>query len=89
MPENELNKSADKTKQPSFEESLRRLEEIVASMESEEPDLDTMIKQFEEGQKLISLCQKRLTEVERRVEALVKNASGELETAPFEENPDN
>ena len=70
---------------PSFEQSLKRLEEIVAGMESGELDLDTMIRQFEEGQKLIALCQARLTEVERRVEALVKAADGSVTTVPFAE----
>ena len=70
---------------PSFERSLERLEAIVAEMESGNLDLDLMIQRFEEGQKLIALCQTRLTEVERRVEALVKNADGTVTTAPFSE----
>lgn len=73
------------TKEPSFEESLARLESIVASMESGDLGLDDMIARFEEGQKLIARCQKRLTEVERRVEALVKSADGTVSTAPFDE----
>ena len=72
-------------KEPSFEESLARLESIVASMESGELGLDDMIARFEEGQKLIARCQKRLTEVERRVEALVKSADGTVSTMPFDE----
>ena len=73
------------SKEPSFEESLERLESIVASMESGELGLDDMIARFEEGQKLIARCQKRLTEVERRVEALVRNADGTVATVPFDE----
>ena len=72
-------------KEPSFEESLARLESIVAAMESGDLGLDEMIAKFEEGQKLITRCQKRLTEVERRVEALVKNADGTVSTVPFDE----
>ncbi len=72
-------------KEPSFEESLARLESIVAAMESGELGLDDMIGKFEEGQKLIARCQKRLTDVERRVEALVKNADGSVSTVPFDE----
>ncbi len=75
-------KAADKV---SFEKSLERLEKIVADMESGELDLDTMIKQFEEGQKLIKLCQTRLVEVERKVEQLVKDADGNVGTLPFAE----
>lgn len=72
-------------KEPSFEESLARLESIVAAMESGELGLDDMIGKFEEGQKLIARCQKRLTDVERRVEALVKNADGSVSAVPFDE----
>lgn len=68
-----------------FEDSLKRLEQIVAGMESGNLDLDTMIKNFEEGQKLIRKCQSRLTDVERRVEQLVKAADGTVSTAPFAE----
>ena len=72
-------------KEPSFEESLERLESIVAAMEAGDLGLDDMIARFEEGQKLIARCQKRLTDVERRVEALVKNADGTVSTVPFDE----
>ena len=72
-------------KAPSFEESLARLESIVAAMESGELGLDDMIGKFEEGQKLIARCQKRLTDVERRVEALVKSADGSVSAVPFDE----
>ncbi len=70
---------------PSFERALERLETIVAEMEGGELDLDGLIRHFEEGQKLIALCQRRLTEVERRVEALVQSAEGEPRIEPFAE----
>ena len=73
-------------KEPSFEQSLEQLESIVAAMEAGELGLDEMIAKFEEGQKLLARCQKRLTEVERKVEALVKAADGSVTTAPFDEN---
>ncbi len=71
--------------EPTFEQSLEQLESIVAAMEAGELGLDEMIAKFEEGQKLLARCQKRLTEVERRVEALVKNADGSVSTVPFDE----
>jgi len=70
---------------PTFEQMLARIEQIVTSMESGKVDLDTMIKQYEEGQKLIAECQKQLTEVERRVETLIKQADGAVTTKPFDE----
>lgn len=78
-------KKTEKKESPGFEEALKKLETIVDDMETGELDLDAMIKQFEEGQKLITLCQNRLTEIERRVEALVKTDNGEIKTELFDE----
>ena len=66
-----------------FEASLERLEAIVEGMESGNLDLDQLIKDFEEGQKLITVCSKKLNEVEKRIEKLVKGADGEVSAEPF------
>jgi len=72
---------AEKT--PDFEKSLERLETIVDEMESGNLSLEAMIKHFEEGSKLVTLCSKKLTEVEQKIEKLVKKGTS-LETEPFE-----
>ena len=66
-----------------FEQSLERLETIVDEMESGELSLEAMIKHFEEGSKLAALCSKKLTEVEQKIEKLVKK-DGAMTTEPFE-----
>ena len=66
-----------------FEKSLERLETIVDEMESGELALEEMIKHFEEGSKLVTLCSKKLTEVEQKIEKLVKKDGG-LAEEPFE-----
>ena len=66
-----------------FEKSLERLETIVDEMEGGELSLEQMIKHFEEGSKLVTLCSKKLTEVEQKIEKLVKKDDG-LGTEPFE-----
>lgn len=66
-----------------FEKSLERLEAIVEEMESGELSLEQMIKHFEEGSKLVTLCSGKLNEVEQKIEKLVKKG-GELTTEPFE-----
>lgn len=65
-----------------FEKSLERLETIVDEMEGGELSLEQMIKHFEEGSKLVSLCSKKLTEVEQKIEKLVKKGD-ELATEEF------
>jgi len=68
---------------PAFEEALKRLETLVAEMEAGSLSLDQMIAHFEEGSTLVDICGKRLNEVERRIEKLVKK-DGEITTEPFE-----
>ncbi len=78
-------KKTDKkeTRQPTFEESMQRLEEIIAAMESGRLDLDQMIAHFEEGTTLVKFCTKKLDEVERRIEILVKKDQ-EIVAEPFD-----
>jgi len=66
-----------------FEKSLERLETLVNEMETGNLPLEEMIKHFEEGSKLVTLCTKKLTEVEQKIEKLVKKGDG-LAEAPFE-----
>lgn len=72
-----------KSKPPEFEKALERLEEVVGEMEGGELGLDDMITRFEEGQKLIKFCSKKLDEVERKIEKLVQKGD-EVVTEPFE-----
>ena len=67
-----------------FEAALKRLEEIVASMESGEVDLDTMIALFEEGQRLVKQCSATLNDVEKRIEKIVDDGKGGLAVDPLE-----
>jgi exodeoxyribonuclease VII small subunit len=66
-----------------FEQALQRLEAIVRDMEGGTLSLDVMIQRFEEGQALIAVCNRKLNEVERKIEMLVRK-DGETATAPFE-----
>jgi len=59
-----------------FETALKRLEAIVAAMESGEMDLDKMIASFEEGQKLLQFCTVKLNEVEKKIETLLNTKNG-------------
>lgn len=67
-----------------FEEALARLEAIVARLEGGDLPLEESLVLFEEGVRLTRHCSKRLTEAERKVTILLKNAQGQLEEKPFE-----
>ena len=69
--------------EPSFEESMKRLEAIVKEMEGGELSLEQMMLHFEEGTTLVKSCGKTLNEVERKIEKLVKRGE-EIVTEPFE-----
>ena len=56
-----------------FEDNLKKLEGLVAKMESGEMNLDEMIKAFEEGRKLVMDCQKDLDSIRQRIEKVTKD----------------
>jgi exodeoxyribonuclease VII small subunit len=61
-----------------FESAFARLEEILEKMNSGTISLDESLKLYEEADRLILTCSKRLTDAERKIEILIKNRNGEL-----------
>jgi exodeoxyribonuclease VII small subunit len=68
-----------------FEEALKKLEGIVAAMESDDLPLETLLARYEEGTKLVKICQEKLAEAELKIQQLEKNAAGEMKLKPLEE----
>ncbi|MBA2686926.1 MAG: exodeoxyribonuclease VII small subunit [Gemmatimonadaceae bacterium] len=64
---------------PSFEDNLKRLEEIVERLELESVDLDESLRLFEEGIAVLRDASSALTVAETRVRQLVETADGTLE----------
>lgn len=54
-----------------FEQSMKRLEEIISTLEKNEQSLDETIKLFEEGMKLSRLCNEQLKAFEVKIEEIV------------------
>lgn len=69
-------------KKMTFETALARLEAIVQEMEDGKTDLYSMLRSFEEGQRLVQFCNGRLQEVERKIEQLAK-ADGTIVAKPM------
>ena len=61
-----------------FEESLNRLESVVAAMETGELPLEKMLSHYEEGMRLAQVCQGKLTDAELKIEQLEKTTAGDL-----------
>ena len=70
-----------------FEAALNRLEAVVESMESGEVPLADLLAKFEEGNKLLKICESRLKEAELKIDQLKKQKDGAVLT-PFENPPD-
>ena len=71
-------------KQPPFEAALKNLEQVVEVMESDELPLETLLAKYEEGLKLVKICQDKLAEAELKIQQLEKNTAGELKLKPLE-----
>jgi len=63
-----------KEEETTLEARLRRLEEILARMESDEVALDEALKLFEEGVGHVREAERVLAETELRVEELLSNS---------------
>lgn len=55
-----------------FKEALKRLEEIIDKLEDDIDDLDELVRLFEEGSELVTICDKKLSEVETKIETITK-----------------
>ena len=71
-------------KTPPFEEALKKLEGIVEAMESDDLPLETLLAKYEEGSKLVKICQGKLAEAELKIQQLEKNAAGEMKLKPLD-----
>ena len=58
-----------------FEAALGELETIVGEMENGELPLDQLIERYEEGMKLVKLCNLKLAEAEQKIEVLTRQAA--------------
>jgi exodeoxyribonuclease VII small subunit len=67
-----------------FEQAMKRLEEIVEQMESGELPLEDLIVRYEEGMKLVKVCQERLASAEQRIEIITRNSAGKPVVKKFE-----
>ena len=59
-------------KKMTFENALNELETIIEKLESGSPTLDKMMQLFEDGMKLMKVCQEHLSEAEGRITTLIK-----------------
>lgn len=68
----------------SFETALGKLESIVEAMESGDVPLAELLAKFEEGSKLLKVCETRLKDAELKIEQLKKLKDGKPAFEKFE-----
>lgn len=66
-----------------FEQAMKRLEEIVTQLESGEAPLDKSMALFEEGTKLSAFLSKTLDEAEQKV-LMIQKQDGQEQEIPFD-----
>lgn len=66
----------------SFEEALKRLEEVVRVLEEQNLTLDQAVNYLEQGMKLVKTCYARLEEAEAKIEVLLEE-NGDIILAPW------
>jgi exodeoxyribonuclease VII small subunit len=62
--------------QMSFEDALKRLEEIVRTLEKGEAPLDQSIELYQEGDRLRRHCEARLKDAQARIEQIALGSDG-------------
>jgi exodeoxyribonuclease VII small subunit len=75
-----------KQKQPTFEESMDRLETIIAALEKGEAPLSDALALFEEGAGLLRFCSETLEQAEQTIVRLQKDAEGLPREIPLTED---
>jgi exodeoxyribonuclease VII small subunit len=73
-----------KSSDENFETAMARLEGIVEQMESDKLPLEDLLTRYEEGVKLVRVCEDKLALAEKRIEIITRNAAGEPQIEEFE-----
>lgn len=76
-------KKKEEQLQESFEDAMKRLEQVVRGLESGDLSLDDSLKTFEQGISLVRLCEQKLTEAKGKVEKLLAVEGSVAKTESF------
>ena len=74
-------------KNPTFEENMHRLEQIVRAMERGDVPLEESLKLFREGTALVESCGKLLDEAELQVKMIMAGPDGKPVEEEFADEP--
>jgi len=63
-------------KKDSIEEAMRKLETLITDMESGQLPLEKLLDNYEDGVKLVRLCQEKLDAAEQKIQIIKRTATG-------------
>jgi len=66
---------AKKTKEFSYEEAVKEIQDLLQKMEQGTINLDELIISVERGTSLIKQCQAKLRDVELKIQEIIQNPS--------------
>ena len=75
-----MNETAKENK-PTFEQALKRLEEIIRALEGSSFSLENMVQLYDEANELIGMCTAELTAASKKVE-VIRQERGGISDAP-------
>ena len=84
----EMQTKPKKKKAESFEEAMKRLEEIVQKLEKGDLPLEEAMGAYTEGVNLVRQCHEKLEEAEKKIQMLVQTEDGRLVAKPFDKPMD-
>ncbi len=62
---------------------MERLETLVEQMENARLPLEELIHSYEEGIRLVRVCNERLSAAEQRIEIITRDAASQAQTSEF------
>ncbi len=62
---------------------MERLDTLVEQMENARLPLEELIRSYEEGIRLVRVCNERLSAAEQRIEIITRDAAGQAQASEF------
>ena len=82
-------KQSQKNESLNFEEAIERLENIIDKMEGERIPLEELLKDYEEGTKLLNACKEKINTAKEKVEKINKSLNEDMPSLdPLDEGID-
>ena len=73
-----MKKSIEVENNMSFEDAVKKIEDIIKEMENGRLPLEQSLERFEDGIKLVKLCNTKLDNYEKKITLVIEGKDGKL-----------